>query len=117
MTAEFAERSDPFIPLTSADSLDELFTRSNDRPVILFKHSLTCSISSTVYEEMQRLKHEVSLIVIQNSRDISLEIEKRTGIRHESPQVIIVRNGTAVWNASHWAIKTATVEHAVLESE
>jgi bacillithiol system protein YtxJ len=116
MTAEYAEKSEPFIPLTSADSLDELFKRSNDTPVILFKHSLTCSISSTAYQEMKKLTSEVSLIVMQNSRDISIELEKRTGIRHESPQVIIVRKGTAVWNASHWAITAEAVERAVNES-
>lgn len=115
MTAEYADRSEPFIPLTNADSLDELFARSNDIPVILFKHSLTCPISSTAYQEMQRLKHEVSLIVIQNSRDVSVEVEKRTGIRHESPQVILIRHGSAVWNASHWSITADAVERAVLE--
>jgi bacillithiol system protein YtxJ len=49
---------------------------------------------------------------MQRSRDVSVETEKRTGIRHESPQVIIVRNGAAVWNASHWAIKSDAVEDA-----
>lgn len=117
MATETAKRSEPFVPLTGTDALDDSFLRSNDRPVILFKHSLTCPISSAAYQEMQRLTYEVSLIVIQNSRDTSVEIERRTGVRHESPQVIIIRNGTAVWNASHWSITADAVERAVHEKE
>jgi bacillithiol system protein YtxJ len=117
MTAESAEKSEPFVTLTGTDSLEELFKRSNDRPVILFKHSLTCPISSAAYQEMERLTHEVSLIVMQRSRDTSAEIERRTGIRHESPQVIIVRNGAAVWNASHWSITAKAVERAAHKTE
>lgn len=117
MTAESAEKTEPFITLTGTDSLNEVFKRSNDTPVILFKHSLTCPISSAAYQEMQRLTHDVWLIVLQRSRDTSDEIERRTGIRHESPQVIIVRNGAAVWNASHWSITAKEVELAINKSE
>lgn len=117
MTAESAEKSEPFVTLTGTDSLEELFKLSNDRPVILFKHSLTCPISSAAYQEMERLTHEVSLIVMQRSRDTSDEIERRTGIRHESPQVIIVRNGAAVWNASHGSITAKAVERAAHKTE
>ena len=117
MTTEKARKEEPFVTLTGTDSLNALFIRSNDEPVILFKHSLTCPISSAAYQEMERLTHEVSLVVMQRSRDISDEIEKRSGIRHESPQVIILRNGAAAWNASHWSITTKAVEHAVHDSE
>ena len=117
MTIGNAERSEPFVPLSSTDALDELFVRSNDKPIILFKHSLTCPISSAAYQEMARLKREVSLLIIQNSRDVSAEVERRTGIRHESPQLIIVRNGAAVWNESHWTISADAVERAAHENE
>jgi bacillithiol system protein YtxJ len=117
MTAEHTKRSYSFDQLTTTNSLDELFVKSNEKPVILFKHSLTCPISSAAYQEMEQLNHEVSLVVIQKSRDISGEVEMRTGVRHESPQVIIVRNGIAVWNASHWSINAESVESAVHNSE
>ena len=117
MATENAARSEPFAPLTSVDSLDELFLRSNERPVVLFKHSLTCPISSAAYQEMQRLTREVSLVVMQHSPDTSVEIGRRTGVRHESPQVIIIRNGTAVWDASHWSITADAVERAVQEND
>jgi len=113
MAMDDTGRSGQFVSVTSTDLLDELFLRSHDSPVILFKHSLTCPISAAANREMQKLPHEVSLVVMQDSRDVSLEVEKRTAIRHESPQVIILRNGVAVWNASHWKIKADAVERAV----
>ena len=92
-----------------------MFELSHERPVVLFKHSLTCPISSAAYQEMAGLGGDVSLIVVQSAREISREVEAQTGIRHESPQAIILRNGKAVWNVSHWRIKRSAVEEAVRE--
>lgn len=102
-----------FIPISDTESFEQLMERSHDRPVILFKHSSTCPISAAAYEEMSRIEPEVSLVVVQRARDVSREVEARTGVRHESPQTIILRNGQAVWNASHWKIKAEAVEQAV----
>jgi bacillithiol system protein YtxJ len=60
---------------------------------------------------------EVALVEIQAARELSREIENRTGIRHESPQVIILRDGQVVWNASHWKIDRRTVADAVREAQ
>jgi bacillithiol system protein YtxJ len=89
--------------------------RSHDAPVILFKHSTTCPISSAAYQQMSRVAEEVSLVVVQKARDVSKEIEARTGIQHESPQTIVLRNGEAVWSASHYDITAGAVEEAVRE--
>jgi bacillithiol system protein YtxJ len=62
---------------------------------------------------MSGFEGDVSLIVVQHSRDVSREVETLTGIRHESPQAIILRNGRAVWNVSHWRITRSAVEEAV----
>lgn len=90
-----------------------MFDLSHERPVLLFKHSLTCPISSAAYQEMSDFEGDISLIVIQRAREVSREVEKLTGIRHESPQAIILRNGKAVWNVSHWKITRSAVEEAV----
>jgi monothiol bacilliredoxin len=117
MSAKGAERETPFIPLTDADALEGLFKLSHTEPVILFKHSLTCPISSAAYSEMSSYTGDVSLIVVQRARDISQAVASRTGVRHESPQTIVLRNGRAVWNASHWGIRADAVERAVRENE
>lgn len=103
----------PFIPITDATALDELISNSNDAPVILFKHSSTCPVSAGAYREMSKLSEKVALLVVQRARDLSREVERRTGIRHESPQAIVLRNGQAVWNASHWDVTSDAVEEAV----
>lgn len=115
MVSENAARSTPFVTLADAGELEELFERSHTQPVILFKHSSTCPISAAAYQQMQQLTGAVSLLTVQQARDLSREVEERTGIRHESPQAIILRNGEAVWHASHWRITSAEVERAVQE--
>ncbi len=115
MMSERAGQTGPFVALENTQALEDLFRLSHDHPVILFKHSLTCPISSAAYAEMSRLTNEVALVVVQRVRDVSREVETRTGIRHESPQAIILRGGHAVWNASHWRITSDAVEQAMRE--
>src|SRR3954467_6256626 len=93
-----------FNQVNDTNALDQLLARSHEEPVILFKHSTTCPISANAYRQMSQVEGAVSLVVVQRARDVSNEIESRTGIRHESPQAIVLRNGEAVWNASHFDI-------------
>lgn len=106
-----------FTKITDTKTLDQVLARSHDGPVVLFKHSSTCPISSAAYQQMSKVAGEVSLVVVQQARDVSKEVEARTGIRHESPQTIVFRNGQAVWNASHFDITAGAVERAVRENE
>jgi bacillithiol system protein YtxJ len=106
-----------FIPVDDTKSLEELIARSHTEPVILFKHSSTCPVSAAAFAEMSQVPTDVSLVVVQRARDVSREIEARTGLRHESPQAIILRNGEAVWNASHWKIKAEEIETAIRQYE
>jgi bacillithiol system protein YtxJ len=85
--------------------------------VVIFKHSLTCPISSNAYEQMAAFPGEVALIEIQRARALSNEIESRLGVTHASPQVIVLSNGQVVWNASHFAITSDAVAEAVSQAE
>lgn len=104
-----------FVEINDTSTLEKLFTESADRPVILFKHSLTCPISHGAYEEMSLLTEEIALVVVQDARPVSNEIEQRTGIRHESPQALILRGGEVAWHASHWKITKSSVTRALEE--
>jgi bacillithiol system protein YtxJ len=104
-----------FTPITDAQGLEQLLTSSHHQPVILFKHSNTCPISSAAYKQMSQVRADVSLVVVQHARDVSNEIAARTGIRHESPQVIVLKNGEVVWSASHFNITARAVEQVVRE--
>lgn len=103
-----------FFEVKDTNELNGLFEQSAEAPVILFKHSLTCPISHAAYEEMSLLKNEpVSLVVVQDARLVSNEIAQRTGVRHESPQTLIVRDGETIWHASHYDITKAAVLRAL----
>jgi bacillithiol system protein YtxJ len=115
--SESTGQSAPFVPVTEKHDLEELFTLSETEPVVLFKHSTTCPISAGAYQQMEQMTDKVSLVVVQRSRDLSQEIEERTGIRHESPQAIILRKGQPVWHASHWKITAEAVERALRENQ
>lgn len=108
--------SENFSQVEDKRGLEELFARSHKEPVLIFKHSLTCPISSAAYEEMRRLERTVSLVVVQHARELSREVEARTGVRHESPQAIILRDEKAVWSASHFNVTAEAVEGAFAEN-
>ena len=105
-----------FSPVSDAAALEELFARSHTEPVLLFKHSSACPISARAYRQMEGVKTPVSIVVVQKSRDVSREVEQRTGVRHETPQALVIRNGRVVWNASHFDITSDVVEQAVREN-
>jgi bacillithiol system protein YtxJ len=65
---------------------------------------------------MTDFEGEVALIEVQRARELSTEIENRLGVAHESPQVIVLRNGQVVWNASHFKITADAVTEAVREA-
>lgn len=93
-----------FSRIEDRTTLDNLITDSKQRPVIVFKHSNACSISARAYREMQKFDGDVNILEVQSARDISRELADLTGVRHETPQVIVLRDGKAVWNASHFDV-------------
>ncbi|HSK73725.1 MAG TPA: bacillithiol system redox-active protein YtxJ [Pyrinomonadaceae bacterium] len=98
-----------FIEINSTEELNEVFEESGRKPVVLFKHSLTCPISAGVYGEISRVEADIYLVVMQMARNVSNEIASRTGIRHESPQAIVLKNGEPVYHASHYDVSAEEV--------
>ena len=105
-----------FVKIADSKTFEALTDLSKDRPVVIFKHSLTCPISASAYDQMAEFEGEVALIEVQRARELSTEIENRLGVAHESPQVIVLRNGQVVWNASHFRITAAAVAAAVRDA-
>lgn len=103
--------------ITDVESFEELASQSQNAAVVVFKHSTTCPISAAAYNEMSRFEGEVALVEVQRARNLSKEIEQRTGVTHESPQVLVLRKGRVVWEASHWKVKADAVQEAVKNAE
>jgi bacillithiol system protein YtxJ len=98
--------------------IERLVERSKTHPVLIFKHSTQCSISDQVYEDFTRFMEtagdtECGLVLVIERRAISNAIADRFGIRHESPQAIVLKDGKAVWNASHWSITAGALSRAL----
>ena len=102
-----------FFEIDDRTALDNLLTDSKQKPVIVFKHSNACSISSRAYREMEKVEADVNILVVQSAREVSRELANLTGVRHETPQVIVLRDGKAVWNASHFDVQAGAVAKAV----
>src|SRR5687767_11198607 len=105
-----------FTELNDTKRLEELLAKSGDQPVILFKHSDTCGISARAFREMTKEEQRFALVTVQTARALSNEIESRFALRHETPQVLIIRDGKLAWSASHYRITADAVTRAVEEA-
>jgi bacillithiol system protein YtxJ len=102
-----------FFRIDDRATLDGLISDSKQKTVLVFKHSNACGISARAYREMAKLEGQVNLLEVQAVPDLSREVENLTGVRHETPQVILLRDGKAVWNASHFDVTLASVSRAL----
>ncbi len=106
-------------PLTSLDDLSDVLARTADRPVLLFKHSETCGLSLQAHEEVVSAladadwSTDVHLVSVQRSRPVSNAIAERLGVRHASPQLLLVVDGQVQWQSSHLSITREAMRRAV----
>lgn len=90
--------------------------------LIILKHSSTCPISQAAYEEYESFAedHEnlpIYYLIVQEDRPLSNYIAEKFNIKHESPQVLLFRNGDVNWHASHWKITYSSLTEAVKENK
>ena len=102
-----------FTPVTDMETIDRLLEQSHQEPVVLFKHDPFCPISAAAHRELQQMPEPVSLIDVEHETHISAEVAKRTGVRHESPQVIVLHQGRTAWSASRYEITQEAVGKAI----
>lgn len=100
------------IPIASIAELELLFSASSATPTLLFLHDPSCPISRAAYRQVMRLDMAIPLIDVRQARDLTRAVEEYTGVRHESPQAIVLGKDRAVWSASHYAITTEAVANA-----
>ncbi len=102
--------------LTQLDQLDAIDQASREFPVLVFKHSTRCSISSTALDRLKRAwgpeDAVIHLLDLLRHRDISDAIAARYGVRHESPQLLVIRHGKCVHHSSHLAITAEGARNA-----
>ncbi|UII75619.1 bacillithiol system redox-active protein YtxJ [Flagellimonas sp. HMM57] len=99
----------PWIPLVSVEQLNDIETKSKEIPQLIFKHSITCGISRMVlnmFTDSYALDDKVDLyfLDLHAHRDVSNEVASKFQVMHQSPQLLIVRNGEVCFHTSHGAI-------------
>ena len=89
-----------------------------EETAVLYKHSTRCPTSVAAKRHMIRViktRPDLPFYIVDvlADRSISQEAARRLGIRHESPQVLVLKNGEVVWHASHYAVRKAAIETAL----
>lgn len=95
----------PWVNLTSSEQLHELFDASGEKPLLLFKHSTRCSISSMA---LNRFEHNMDpekatcvYLDLLAYRPLSDEIAALTHVQHQSPQALLITNREVIYSATH----------------
>ena len=95
-----------WIPLTDLGQLNEIMELSHQQPVVIFKHSTRCSISRMALKQFENefdLEGTVTpyFLDLLSHRDISNEIATRFEVYHQSPQLLLIKEGKSIYDASH----------------
>lgn len=92
-----------YTEIVSVDQWKNILEQSKEKAILVFKHSTTCPISARAYGEFTSFNSPVEtyLVKVIENRAVSNEIENDLGVRHESPQAFLIKNGQVIWNASH----------------
>lgn len=108
-----------WIAIKSLDQLEEIKEISNSEVVAIFKHSTRCGISRMVIklfekkfdEELKDFK--VYYLDLLNYRDISNEVGYRFQVQHQSPQLLVIKEGVSVEHASHYDITSVDLKQYI----
>lgn len=100
----------PWIPLTAVEQLSDIEKKSFSKTQVIFKHSTSCGISRMVMNGFKRAydfsetQMDLYYLDLHAYREVSNEVGHKFQVMHQSPQLLVIKNGTTVVHASHGAI-------------
>jgi bacillithiol system protein YtxJ len=105
-------------PLEDTDQLQEIIAASASAPIVIFKHSTRCSVSSMALSRLERAWQQESevkpyFLDLVRYRDLSRLVAEEFGIRHESPQLLLIKDGRCVYHTSHMGISYQALQDAL----
>lgn len=100
--------------IKTTDQYEDLIQESFNKPLIIFKHSHSCAISSMALTRFEKDIHsttEINLTIVnvRADRKVSNYIAEQLSVTHESPQLLLIKNGEVLYHASHFNINTEIV--------
>lgn len=106
-----------WIHLKTEDQLIEIVEKSEAKPQVIFKHSTRCGISAMAKSRLERSiapdNTDFYYLDLIAHRNISSKIASEFGVYHESPQVLVIKNGECIYDESHSAITMDEIEEQV----
>ncbi|MBA9074105.1 bacillithiol system protein YtxJ [Flavobacterium gossypii] len=104
--------------LTELKQLDSIVEESEEKPIVIFKHSTRCSISRMALKNFEREysdENSASLYFLDllSHRDVSNEIAQRFHVIHQSPQLLLIKNGHSVYDVSHSEIDAEALKSKI----
>lgn len=104
--------------LVSIEEWNDVVEQSKKETVFVLKHSTTCPISTHAYARVDGFETDIPkyFLKVRESRPVSNEIENALGITHQSPQFFILKDGEALWNASHTVISETGIQRALTQN-
>ena len=110
--------ADGIEPLTDNEQLEAALQSSARQPVFIYKHSPICAVSSFAYRqvvgflESAEPKPAFYFIDVLGARIVSDEVASRLDVAHQSPQLLLIRDGRVLWQASHGEIQMEAIGRA-----
>lgn len=110
-----------WISLNSSAQLADIIEKSKHKPQLIFKHSTRCSISSMAKNRLERVTPPENVdfyyLDLISYRELSTKIAEEFDVFHESPQVILIKNGECSYDESHSGINMDDIiEQAALQN-
>ncbi len=108
-----------WIALEREEQLEEIVEISAVTPVLIFKHSTSCGISRMALKQFEKEYDfdkktlEPYFLDLKKYKSLSNLVASRFGVHHESPQVLLIKNGNAVYNESHGGINVGAVKDRI----
>lgn len=92
-----------------------IFDQTKVQPILLMKFSMTCISSISALKEFKALETDLPkyIVIVQMEREVSNTIAKDLGVRHESPQLLILKDQKGIWQATHYKIKKLMIAEAI----
>src|SRR3954453_2557100 len=106
-----------WIELKSEDQIKEIIEKSTERPQVIFKHSTRCSISAMAKGRLERSSvpenADFYFLDLISNRTVSNKISAEFNVFHESPQILLIKNGECIYDESHSSISMDEIKEQV----
>ncbi|HVG14418.1 MAG TPA: bacillithiol system redox-active protein YtxJ [Chitinophagaceae bacterium] len=106
-----------WIHLTDEEQLKNIITKSQSKAQVIFKHSTRCSISAVALQRLQKAEQPADVdfyfLDLISNRGLSNKVADTFKVRHESPQVLVIKDGQSIYDESHMGIAMSEIlDHA-----